>query len=400
MALEEDRCPYHVLGIPIDSTAEEIRSAYKKLALQLHPDKSVNSGVESEEATAQFQKLIRAYEILSNDNSRAVYNSGGGYGDPFTGQTVEYGANEPGFEVPDFFSFPLDSVFTGYGHTGRGFYRVYAGVFNKIYQTELDFVEKFGPDCDPALEVLEPPDIGNLGTRYEQVMEFYDYWFRFCTVIEFGRTKKKEKQRYNESVRRLARMVKYKDKRVIDEIERKVSERERRKEETRQLREKLEMEKKEKERKKKEEEIKQLVEKMEISEKESEMGTKKKQELRKFRERMVEKKMERLKKMEEAKKSSRIEENEEEMGGDDDEGSGKLLCIVCERSFKSKKQWNYHKKSKEHRIRVTGTLGILSFGEDDDAELEDGVGELGQQFVKKMTSDKWRSMSLKLDTLL
>ena len=51
------RCHYEVLDLPQDCSPEEIRSSYRRLALQRHPDKLVKSGISQEEATAQFQEL-------------------------------------------------------------------------------------------------------------------------------------------------------------------------------------------------------------------------------------------------------------------------------------------------------------------------------------------------------
>lgn len=48
------------LGIPIDSNMHKINQAYRRLARQTHPDRSVDP-----DATAKFQKLLEAYEILS-----------------------------------------------------------------------------------------------------------------------------------------------------------------------------------------------------------------------------------------------------------------------------------------------------------------------------------------------
>ena len=66
---------YDILGVDKDATAREIRKAYKKLALQLHPDKlGPNATAEQEEA---FIKLSEAYEVLSDPDRRASYDSNG-----------------------------------------------------------------------------------------------------------------------------------------------------------------------------------------------------------------------------------------------------------------------------------------------------------------------------------
>ncbi|KAJ0621196.1 putative DnaJ domain, Chaperone J-domain superfamily [Helianthus annuus] len=75
MASPEKRCLYEVLNLPRDCTADEIRSAYSKLALQRHPDKLIKSGIPESEATASFQELVNAYKVLSNARERAWYDS-------------------------------------------------------------------------------------------------------------------------------------------------------------------------------------------------------------------------------------------------------------------------------------------------------------------------------------
>lgn len=53
------RGPYDILGIPIGSSAEEIRAAYKRMAIKTHPDKT--GGDDNE-----FKEVRQAYETLTN----------------------------------------------------------------------------------------------------------------------------------------------------------------------------------------------------------------------------------------------------------------------------------------------------------------------------------------------
>src|SRR6187431_925787 len=87
---------YEVLGVNRDAAADDIKKAYRKLAVKHHPDK--NPGDKS--AEEKFKELSEAYEALSDPQKRAAYDqyghqafdprtragrgaSGGGFHDPF-----------------------------------------------------------------------------------------------------------------------------------------------------------------------------------------------------------------------------------------------------------------------------------------------------------------------------
>jgi molecular chaperone DnaJ len=82
----EKRDYYEVLGVEKTATADEIKKAYRKKAIQYHPDK--NPG--DKEAEEKFKEAAEAYEVLSNPDKRARYDqfghagmggaAGGGYG--------------------------------------------------------------------------------------------------------------------------------------------------------------------------------------------------------------------------------------------------------------------------------------------------------------------------------
>ena len=62
---------YKILGITQDSNQIQIRKAFRKLALQYHPDKNKNS----EESKQKFMEIVKAYEILSDEKARERYDS-------------------------------------------------------------------------------------------------------------------------------------------------------------------------------------------------------------------------------------------------------------------------------------------------------------------------------------
>lgn len=61
---------YSILGVPQDASPADIKKAYKKMALELHPDRNKNVN-----ATEQFKKVTEAYKILSDIQKKRVYDS-------------------------------------------------------------------------------------------------------------------------------------------------------------------------------------------------------------------------------------------------------------------------------------------------------------------------------------
>ena len=68
--MAEKRDYYEVLGVERNATEEEIKKAYRKKAIQYHPDK--NPG--DKEAEEKFKEAAEAYDVLSNPDKRARYD--------------------------------------------------------------------------------------------------------------------------------------------------------------------------------------------------------------------------------------------------------------------------------------------------------------------------------------
>lgn len=104
---------YEVLGVSKSASNDEIKKAYRKLAIKYHPDK--NPG--DKEAEEKFKEAAEAYEVLSDQNKRARYdqyghagmNGGGGFGG---------GGFGGGMSMEDIFS-QFGDIFGG--HFGGGF---------------------------------------------------------------------------------------------------------------------------------------------------------------------------------------------------------------------------------------------------------------------------------------
>ncbi|KAL4067614.1 hypothetical protein V8B97DRAFT_1949850 [Scleroderma yunnanense] len=96
---EDDVDLYKVLGLKSDASAEEIRKAYRKLALLHHPDKHATSTGEARaHASMHFQRIGFAYTVLSDPKRRKKYDTTGTTDDNLALEADEDGGWEAYFE--------------------------------------------------------------------------------------------------------------------------------------------------------------------------------------------------------------------------------------------------------------------------------------------------------------
>jgi len=101
---------YNILEIPRDASPEDIKKAYRKKALAFHPDR--NPG--DPKAEAKFKEVSEAYEVLSDENKRRVYDQYGEEG------VKGFGAGGPGGPGPGGFSSMEEALRTFMGAFGGG----------------------------------------------------------------------------------------------------------------------------------------------------------------------------------------------------------------------------------------------------------------------------------------
>lgn len=142
-----DRDYYQILGVTKNSSPEEIKKAYRKLALQHHPDR--NKGDKTSEE--KFKEVTKAYEVLSDPGKKQTYDQfghaafegGAGQGNPFAGgqgpftYTYSTGGDGQGFDFGGF-SDPFEifeQFFGGANPFGRAQQR------RSVYSLQISFME-------------------------------------------------------------------------------------------------------------------------------------------------------------------------------------------------------------------------------------------------------------------
>ena len=128
--MAEKRDYYEVLGVSKDASAEDIKKAYRKMALKYHPDRNPGDATAEE----KFKEAAEAYDVLSNPDKKARYDKFGHAG--MSGAAGGAGGYEGfgGFSMEDIFSRFGDIFgggfgggFSGFGSSGRGGARVQKG---------------------------------------------------------------------------------------------------------------------------------------------------------------------------------------------------------------------------------------------------------------------------------
>lgn len=101
---------YAILGVDRDATSEEIKKAYRRRAMKVHPDVA-----QEEDAAEKFKELNEAYEVLSDPNKRAVFDRGG---DPMASAGAGFSGFGGGFAGGFDFSNLVDAMFGAAGTRG------------------------------------------------------------------------------------------------------------------------------------------------------------------------------------------------------------------------------------------------------------------------------------------
>jgi curved DNA-binding protein CbpA len=137
---------YAILGVARTATTKEIKSAYRKKALATHPDK--NKDVPPEEAAQAFHKVVHAFEVLTDDNSRKTYDRTGSAEQQHQGGESQHHWSGFQFRQQDFY------WYDGYGYEQplKEKFEVKEAMSRVMHVVSLDQLKNIMLDDDEKLE--------------------------------------------------------------------------------------------------------------------------------------------------------------------------------------------------------------------------------------------------------
>jgi len=336
------------LDQPLTPSTLRIRRAYKRKALELHPDRNLN---DVENATKRFAEVQTAYEILSDPQERAWYDS---HRDAILSGEDDISSGAPGterspgghtsasaiFDLMSRFnkSVPMDD-------SPRGFFSILNEFFDQLAAEETAASEYNG-----AEPVLYPP-FGKSTDDYETVAKpFYSVWSSFSTRKSFSW---RDKYRLSDAPdRRVRRLMEKENKKFREEGIREFND---------AVLSLVAFVKKRDPRyrpnKQSEAERQQLL-RNSVAAQAARQRAANKEKLAEFV-------------MPEWVQSREVDENE---GGfslsEEEEEIEEIECVVCNKTFKSEKQFEAHEKSKKH-IKAVQQLKRQMRKEDQNFDLQD-----------------------------
>ncbi|PGH30530.1 hypothetical protein GX50_06710 [[Emmonsia] crescens] len=200
---------YELLGLERTAAEEEIKKAYKKKALEHHPDRNYGN---VEVSTAIFAQIQAAYEVLSDPQERAWYDSHrdailAGHDSPADAQ---YSHNIKMTTAEDITKLIMKF------NPRMEFSDVPSGFFGGLRETfeQLAREEELACQWDD-LEPVDYPSFGHRDDDYDSIRPFYSIWSGFATKKSFSW---KDIHRYSEAPdRRVRRLMEKENKRLRDE---------------------------------------------------------------------------------------------------------------------------------------------------------------------------------------
>lgn len=350
-------CYYELLGVEPDASDVDLKKAYRRKALQLHPDKNRD---RIEEATEEFALIRAAYDVLSDPQERAWYDNHKSQilreDEAFDVEDVELVI--PSISVDEILRHFNPSLYTRMDDSIQGFYKIAGRLFERLASEEISHAKQQGLkdlskylDDSPNVDAIDEslllyPRFGNSKSDYiSTVREFYNKWTSFLSVKTFSwkdeyrssmapdrktrRLMERENKRargaarkdYNETVRNFVMFIKKRDPRVKKGA---------------QDFEKL--------KKKKQQQEVEAQARAVRTENLKRLAQEKNFEIQDWQQFSIEELDEIEQMLHDEYSSSESDFDEFEDVGNNDH----YECIVCNKYFKSEKQYASHEKSKKH----------------------------------------------------
>ncbi|EER36038.1 conserved hypothetical protein [Candida tropicalis MYA-3404] len=380
-------CYYELLEVSSDATETELKKAYRKKALQLHPDKNPDN---IEEANHKFSLVRAAYEVLSDPQERAWYDSHkNSILNDEEEEIIEGESYLPSLSTEEIYRFFNPGMYTNMDDSISGFYAVVSRIFERLAHEEVQHgkynkvpgFEKYKDDeANSATDesYLKYPRFGNSKSSYvDNVRNFYNVWGSFQTAKNFNW---KDEYRYSHAPdRRTRRLMERENKKVRDDA---------RKDYNEAIKKYVNFIKKRDPRVKSgQEELQKLTKKKQLEEYQNQIrqqNLNKLKNMNDFNEQDWQKlDPEELKELEELLENEYDESTDsefDEFEDNEDMEIHEFECIVCDKVFKNEQQFKIHEDSKKHKKNVRQLqwemkqegidLGIDKHDEDDLSAFE------------------------------
>ncbi|KAF2011610.1 DnaJ-domain-containing protein [Aaosphaeria arxii CBS 175.79] len=325
---------YELLSIERNASEEEIKKAYRRKALELHPDRNYG---DVERTTALFAEIQSAYQVLSDPQERAWYDAheydilrgNDGSGDGGDGAGGDSGPKYEGnmkVTTADEIS-RMMGRFRGnvkFDDSPSGFY----GYLNEVFAT-LAKEEEYASSWDGG-DVAEYPSFGHKDDAYDDVVKgFYSAWAGFATRKSFAW---KDKYRVSEAPdRRVRRLIEKENKKCRDDGIREFNEA-----------------------------VRTLVQFVRKRDPRYTPNRQTEDERAKAQRQATQAQAARARAAHAAKMDEAVPEwatrrdfdDEEEEETEEESEQDHFECVACRKTFKSERQWEAHEKSKKHQKAV------------------------------------------------
>ncbi|CAI7621353.1 unnamed protein product [Penicillium pancosmium] len=319
--LEQKTDYYDLLCVSRTATDDEIKKAYRKKALELHPDRNYGN---VDEATRLFAEIQSAYEVLADPQERAWYDS---HKDAFLGTQTSDGSSEGAYNIRITTAEEVLKVFSKFSPRME-FSDSPSGFFGGLQEQFAQLALEERAACQwENQDIVEYPSFGSANDDFETVVRpFYSVWTGFSTKKSFAW---KDAHRLSEAPdRRVRRLMEKENRRLRDEGIRTFNDA-----------------------------VRSLVAFIKKRDPRWKINAQNEAQRQEALRQSVAAQAARSRAMNNAKMRDHVlpewARSEEHMVSDDDEESSEsevesFECVACNKSFKSEKQFEAHEKSKKH----------------------------------------------------